>query len=664
MLPIKTLAAFEKVFSKLNNNIHHFRLLANLELGHFSAGINCDSSKEEMLIAADFLETYSEYELADLEYAEYFYNHTCHSLEFLTFGENLDAQHEEKFHALYGNKLFGSQISGENRGAKHQRCQPGNRLCGTRCIKIGEKCKYDVIHKTIEAQKFAIRDSISMGVLMPKELRNKLVNEYPNIFSNPKFERFFWHQMYSSNTTETQSVVVPQDVIREFAGSSYPDFNKFLTDFQIAAGGPEKFEIAEHSYAWKKAREVKLHMRPYLRRIVKDDLKEPNFVKLNRKTGEQKELVFALGGFDHTPALQERIRGIQQAAAIEVANSLTNPDQKMIALYHAHQRADQMPKYHWPEAYAAAASIREEDSQLTALRMLNNIESNPVGYYRPSKITTRLFVANHLQGLKSSVRASLLPDMVEVDLVSSFAHVLGSLTQNESLKDVLHESEHNKKYKGKIWGIYQEDIENAGFEWDDNIKKLVKVQHCALGYGGEKGGCTMRINEFARENPRYQHLFNNKKFREALYNSRAFKAIDEAGTQFRKNLIADGYGTNAYGRKLPVPDKSTSRSVMSAIMHSYETALVAGCGYDYKPEERSFDTIYFGHDGFGIVPKPGKTVGEVQKQINDKVKFVRQTLTPPISTAIFEVKSGKAAAEDEDIDWELLEKNMAKYLKK
>lgn len=656
MIDIKALIKCEKVLDQLDGNLRHLNLLAYSQLGYKALGLE---SQAELVLINEYLNTHANSPIADFEYAEQYYN-TLLFEDWLFSG--LTADQENKFHSLYGNRLFGSSQLGEHRGAKHKTCSPGNRLCGTRCIREGDKCRYDTIYKTVEAQKFAIRDSISAGVLMPKELRNKLVTNYPNIFENPKFERFFWHQMYSSNTTEDQSVVVPQDVLKEFAGAEYADLNKFLEDFQAAAGGPEHFEVKAHSYAWKRAREVKLHMKPSLRRLLKDDLKKPNFVKLDRR-GENKQLVFALGGFDHSPELQSRIRTIQKSAAIEVANSLPNQDQKRIALYHANQTQEELPKFHWEEAYAAATAINDKDSQLTALRILNNIESNPIGYYRPSKITTRLFVANHLQGLKSSVRAQLIPEMVEVDLVSSFAHVLASVTDNQELQDVLREAETNPKYKGKIWGIYQEDLERAGFDWDDNIKKLVKTQHCALGYGGEKGGCTLRINEFAKENPKYNYLYGNKEFRNALYNSRAFKAIDLAGTAYRTKIIKDGFATNAYGRKFPVEDKSMSRSVMSAIMHSYETALVANCGYAIPKQEAKFNIVYFGHDGFGVVPKQGASIDDIQKQINGTAKKFRETLSPPIKTATFEVKPGKLVAEDEDIDFQELERVLAKFVK-
>ena len=533
------------------------------------------------------------------------------------------------------SKLYGTH--GEERGAKHENCQEGRRLCGSRCIPINYKCKYDESHKTLESQKFSIKEASGLSNSMPQETRDKFVKKFPEVFKDPKKEEFLWHLMYSSHTMEDGSVLIPRDVIHRFAKDRNGE--KFLQDFQTAMGktpraGNNYFEFKDYSYKYAKAREAKLTLPASIDKSFKDDLRNPDF---NTKR------VFAIGGAEFNDENIAKVREAQRNYALEVAQSLKIPEQRRIAMYHANQKPQNMPRYNFKDAYKVAESIENEDSRLTALRVLNNIRSNPVGYYRPSEVTTRMFSANHLQGLKSSVRAALVPEMGEMDLISCHTAIMADLRDNAILKQVMKDKIEKDI---SLWDKFKEDFENAGYSWDKNTKAAVKEQFYALCYGGTRPGAARRLTEMARENPKMAYV-GEQKFKDTLFNNYFFKEVQDLGNEWRKEIIAEGKACNVFGQCFTVNSQKKARSVQSAIAQAYETAMVVAAAYPDETKGETakdlpWDVVYFAHDGVGIIPKGGKKYDDVLPIM--KKRLAKRTKELGLELSGLEIKPGDMAA--------------------
>ena len=531
---------------------------------------------------------------------------------------------------LYGN-------AGEERGAKHENCKEGRKLCGTRCIPVNYNCKYDESHKTLEAQKFSVKEASGLTNSLPKETRDKFVKKFPAVFEDPKKEEFLWHLMYSSHTLKDGSTLVPRDVLYRFAKDRNGE--KFLSEFQEAMGNTPRskqpyFSFKDYSYKYAKAREAKLELPASLEKSFKDDLRNPD---MNTKR------VFVLGGAEYNEENIRKVREIQRQYALEVAASLKIPEQRIIATYHANQRAEDMPKYRFKEAYQVAESIENVDSRETALRVLNNIRTNPVGYYRPSDVTTRMFSANHLQGLKSEVRAALVPEMAEMDLISAHLGIMADLRDNDTLKQVMKDKLERDE---SVWDKFQADFKAAGYPWDKRTKKAIKEQFYALSYGGTRPGAVKRLNKMAAENPEMSYVGEDG-FKETLFNNFVFKELQDLGDTWRKEMIEKGEACNVFGQCFTVNSQKKARSVQSAITQSYETALVTASGYPTmeKMEESTrmpWTVVYFGHDGLGVIPKKGVRIEDAQKLMSARMNKKMKELGIP--SAGLEIKPGDLAA--------------------
>ena len=536
------------------------------------------------------------------------------------------------------SKLFGSE--GEERGAKHKTCKPGRRMCGTRCIPQHHNCKYDESLSTLESKKFSVKEASGLTNSIPKELRDKFVKKFPAVFEDERKEGFLWHLMYSSHTTKDGSTLIPKDVVYRF--SKDRDADGFLKEFQEAMGktpraGNNYFEYKDYSYKYAKAREAKLTLPASLNKAFKDDLRNPD---MNTKR------VFAIGGAEYNEENIEKVREQQRNLAKEVAASLKIEEQKIIALYHADQRPEDMPKYRFKQAYKAAHAIENPDSKETALRVLNNIRTNPVGYYRPSEVTTRMFSANHIQGLKSTVRAALIPNMGEMDLISCHTAIIADLRNDPYLKEVMRDKIEKDI---SIWDKFRDDFEAAGYPWDKNTKAAVKEQFYALCYGGTKPGAARRLTFMARENPKMAYV-GEQKFKDTLFANKTFAAIEKIGGEWRKDLIAEGKGCNAFGQCFTVTSQKKARSVQSAIAQSYETALVTAAAYpdprrNEKRDELPWDVVYFAHDGVGVIPKKGLNFDDILPQMQARLK--RKTKEMGLELSGLEIKPGDKAALEE-----------------
>ena len=533
------------------------------------------------------------------------------------------------------SKLYGTH--GEGRGAKHKECQSGRRLCGTRCIPAHHNCKYDESHKTLEAQKFSVKEASGLSNSIPAETRDKFVKKFPGIFEDPKKEEFFWHLMYSSHTMEDGSVLIPRDVLYRFAKDRNGE--KFLGDFQQAMGntpraGNPYFTFKDYSYKYAKAREAKMTLPSGLEKAFKEDLRAPN---MNEKR------VFALGGAEYNDENIAKVREAQRNYALEVANSLSIKEQKIIAMYHANQKPSDMPTYRFKEAYKVAEAIENPDSKATALRVLNNIRSNPVGYYRPSDVTTRMFSANHLQGLKSTVRAALVPEMGEMDLISCHTAIMADLRNNDVLKKVMKDKiEHDIS----LWDKFKADFEEAGYSWDKKTKAAVKEQFYALCYGGTRPGAARRLTEMAKEQPGMEYV-GEKKFKDTLFNNAFFKEVQDLGNEWRKEIIAEGKACNAFGQCFTVNSQKKARSVQSAIAQAYETAMVTAAAYPdttkgEKKEDLPWTVVYFAHDGVGVIPRQGLTFADIIPQMQARLK--KKTKELGLELSGLEIKPGDLAA--------------------
>ena len=536
------------------------------------------------------------------------------------------------------SKLFGTE--GEERGAKHRLCKPGRRMCGTRCIAQNLNCKYDESLSTLESQKFSVKEASGLTNSMPKELRDKFAKKFPAVFEDERKEGFFWHLMYSSHTTKDGSTLVPKDVVNRF--SQKRDAEGFMKEFQTAMGktpraGNNYFTFTDYSYKHARAREAKMTLPAGLEKAFKDDLRNPD---MNTKR------VFSIGGAEYNEENIEKVRDQQRNLAKEVAASLKIDEQKTIAMYHADQRESEMPKFRFKQAYKAAEAIENDDSRETALRVLNNIRTNPVGFYRPSEITTRMFSANHLQGLKSTVRAALVPEMGEMDLISCHTAIIADLRQDPTLKKVMQDKIEKDV---SLWDKFRDDFQAAGYPWDKKTKAAVKEQFYALCFGGTKPGAARRLTFMSRDVPGMEYV-GEKKFKDTLFNNETFSTIEKIGTEWRKELIEKGYGVNAFGQKFTVTSQKKARSVQSAICQSYETALVTAAAYpDAKRGEKKsdfpWDVVYFAHDGVGVVPKKGLSFDDILPQMKARLK--RKTKEMGLELSGLEIKPGdKAALED------------------
>ena len=536
------------------------------------------------------------------------------------------------------SKLFGTE--GEERGAKHKQCKPGRRMCGTRCIPQNHNCKYDESLQTLESQKFSVKEASGLTNSIPKDLRDKFAKKFPAVFEDERKEGFFWHLMYSSHTTKDGSTLVPKDVVNRF--SKNRDAEGFMKEFQTAMGstpraGNPYFTFTDYSYKYAKAREAKMTLPAGLEKAFKQDLRNPD---MNSKR------VFSIGGAEYNEENIERVRDAQRNLAKEVANSLKIEEQKTIAMYHADQRVEDMPKFRFKQAYKAAEAIENDDSRETALRVLNNIRTNPVGFYRPSQVTTRMFSANHLQGLKSTVRAALVPEMGEMDLVSCHVAIIADLRKNDILKKAMVDKIEKDI---SMWDRFKEDFERAGYPWDKHTKAAVKEQFFALTYGGTKPGAAKRLTEMARDVPGMEYV-GEKKFKETLFNNEFFRETERVGFDWRKELIEKGQGCNAFGQCFKVGSQKKARSVQSAISQSYETALVTAAAYpDAKRGEKKEDfpwtVVYFAHDGVGVVPRKGLTFDDILPQM--KARLRKKTKELGLELSGLEIKPGdKAALED------------------
>lgn len=533
------------------------------------------------------------------------------------------------------SKLYGSE--GEERGAKHKTCKSGRRMCGTRCIPNEWNCKYDESLTTLESQKFSVKEASGLTNSMPKELRDKFERKFPEVFEDPKKEGFFWHMMYSSHTTKDGSTLIPKDVVYKF--SKDRDADTFLKNFSKAMGntpraGKPYFEFKDYSYKYAKAREAKMTLPASLDKAFKADLRNPD---MNSKR------VFAIGGEEYTQENIEKVQEAQRNLAKEVAASLKIPEQKRIAMYHADQKPSDMPRMRFKEAYKAANNLENPESKETALRVLNNIRTNPVGFYRPSEVTTRMFSANHIQGLKSEVRAALIPEMAEVDLVSCHPSIIADLTKNPVLQEVYRDLHENGN---SVWDKFKGDFEAAGYTWDKKTKKAVKIQMLALTYGGTRPGAVRRLNQMAREKPEMAYVAEDK-FKDTLFNNRIFRALQDEGDKMRKDMIANEKGCNVFGQCFTTTSQKKARSVQSAMIQSYETALVTAAAYpdETRKETRQslpWDVVYFAHDGVGVVPKKGLTFKDIQPQMAARLK--RKAKQLQLELVGLEIKPGDIAA--------------------
>lgn len=531
------------------------------------------------------------------------------------------------------SSLYGT--AGEARGAKHKACKPGRRLCGTRCIPSDHKCKYDESHQTLEAQKFSVKEASGLTNSLPKDLRNKFQKKFPNIFSDPKKEEFLWHLLYSSHSTKEGNIMIPKEVMHRFAKDRNGE--AFLQEFADAMGTTPKtqkpyFQFTGSSYKYAKSREARLELPITLEKAFKEDLRNPDF---------KKERVFSIGGAEYNQENIEKVKEIQRNYALEVAASLKLEDQKSIALYHANQRETEMPKFHFDKAYQIANNLENEDSKQTALRILNNLRSNPVGYYRPSEVTTRMFSANHIQGLKSEVRAALIPEMVEADLVSCHLSIMADLRNNNKLREVM---KLKLEQDVSLWDSFKADFTAAGYPWDNRTKKAIKEQFYALCYGGTRPGAAARLTKMSKEDPSMSYV-GERDFKDTLFNNEIFKTIQDLGDDWRRDLLEKGEGCNHYGQCFSVNSNKKARSVQSAIAQSYETALVKAAAYPMKgenPEDLPWKVVYFAHDGVGIVPKEGYTLEQAQASMNQRVQARGKEIG--INLAAVELKPGDLAA--------------------
>lgn len=549
---------------------------------------------------------------------------------------------------LETHKLYGS--SGEERGAKHlsTSCTPGKtKLCGTRCISIDRKCKHDTNHSTVESQKFSVRQTMGLSNSLPKELRDKMVKKFPKVFENPTYEKFFWHLMYSSHSTEKGTVLIPREVIYRF--SKDRNGEAFIREFGEAMGetrnGRPYFNYKDYSYKYNRAREADFDIGLSLKKKFKEDLKKPYHSDNNR--------VFALSGAPYNAENREKLQQIQRIMALQVASSLDNIDQRKIAFYHANQTINDLPRMRFKNAYAMAEQLREEkgdDSIDNAYMILNAIRSNRVGYYRPSKVTTRMFSAKHLQGLSSDVRAALIPEMAEMDLVSCHMAIIGDIMDSKEIKDMM-----KRKLTDPNYSVWEDDFapefEKRGYKWDKKTKALVKVQLYSLCYGGSKGGVTRRINEAGRDDPALAHALDPE-FKEALYAVKPFRALSEVGAQWRDKLVKDGKGCNAYGVCFPVNDSKDARSVAAAVAQSYETKLVVAAAYPrYEdgelPKDLDWEVVYNGHDGVGIIPKKPYDLKHCQKIMKRRMQRIKDEFN--LESLDLEIKMGSEVAADEDL---------------
>jgi hypothetical protein len=549
------------------------------------------------------------------------------------------------------HKLYGTP--GENRGAKHKKCGAGKKLCGTRCIPADRNCRYDESHKTVESQKFSVRETIGLSNSVPRALRDKMVKKFPKIFEEGKHEKFFWHLMYSAHTTSDGTVIIPRDVLYKFAGNR--DGETFLKEFSEVMGETPRakkpyFNYTDYSYKYGRAREAEFNLPQSIKDQFMEDL---------RSTVQSKDRVFALGGATYNKENIGKVRKIQKELAIEVANSLDNPDQKKVALYHANQTPADMPRYNFRQAYTMAEQLkltRGEDSSKTAYRQLNAIRANPVGYYRPSRVTTRMFSANHIQGLSSSVRAALIPEMAEMDLVSAHFAIIADKTKDPRLDELMKRIHELKAEDKSVWDEFAADFNKAGYPWNPEVKKLVKEQFFALAYGGQNSGVQRRLWMAASDFPDTLGFAADKEFRDTLFANEYFQALYKAGEGWRKKMLEDGYGCNAYGKCFEVKDAKQSRSVMSAVNQSYESKLITAMYPDDDKDEElmPYQIIYNGFDGLGIIPKPGRTLEDVNNYMNRRLEKVKRETNLPNSR--LDIKMGKEAALDEDeLSAELLE---------
>lgn len=476
---------------------------------------------------------------------------------------NFDEAESPKLNgAFLPSKLYGTD--GEGRGAKQQNCKPGNRLCGTRCQAAELKCKYDESYKTLESQKFSVKEASGLSNSMPVDLRDKLSKKFPNVFSDPAKEKFLWHLMYSSHTLKNGSVLIPRDVMYRFAKDR--DGDTFLKNFKEAMGTTPTaknhyFDYKDYSYKYAKAREATLKLPPSIDKAFKEDLRHPN---------RDIPRVFSVGGMEYNEENKKLVRQAQASYAMEVAQSLKIDDQKNQAIYHARQKIEDMPKFYFKEAYKVAEAIENEDSRISALRILNNLQSNPLGYYRPSEVTTRMFSANGLQGLKSTVRAALVPEMQELDAISCHAHIIANIRNIPNLLDAAKDKIENDT---SMWDRFEQDFKDAGYPWDKVTKGNVKTAFYSLCYGGTRQGTAKRLTQYARENPQYAYVAE-KGFKDALFGNYIFRELTDAGNNWRKEMIIKGSECNVYGQCFTVDSQKKARSIQAAVTQSYETAYV------------------------------------------------------------------------------------------